>query len=110
MPVIQKTITIPANSSVDNALAGSAFEFLRRNSVVSMGITADAASVLATIQSGSDIVLEESSVVVETRFPIIPDEMYYNDVGAAGDRLVVKLRNTNPSDQVARVIAQVTPL
>lgn len=110
MPVIQKLLEVPANGTIDNALAGSAFEFLRRNSVVSIGITGEAAAIQATIQSGSDVVLEESGVVVETRYPIVPDEMYYNDVGAAGDRLVIRLRNTNPSDETARVICQITPI
>ena len=51
-----------------------------------------------------------SPVAVQTRYPIIPDEMYYNDVGAAGDRLVVKFRNTSGAAVNARVICQITPL
>lgn len=111
MPVIQKEISVPANGSVENVLSGSAFEFLRSNSVVSIGITSQAAGVVANIQSGADIVLEESPVQVKAdSFPIIPDEMYYNDVGVLGDRLVIRARNTTGSAVVARAIVQVTPL
>jgi len=110
MPVIQKLVSVPANGTIENALSGSAFEFLRRNSVVSIGLTGDSSAILGTLQSGSDIVLEESPVAVQTRFPVIPDEMYYNDVGAAGDRLVVKFRNTSGAAVNARCLVQVTPL
>lgn len=110
MPVIQKEVTVPANGTVDNVLSGSAFEFLRANSVVSVGVTAAATGCVVNIQSGADIVLEESAAYIKTQFPIIPDEMFYNDVGVAGDRLVVRIRNTTGAGIVARVIAQITPL
>lgn len=111
MPVIQKETSIPANGSVENVLSGSAFEFLRGNAVVSIGITADAAGLVANIQSGADIVLEESPLQVKANsFPIIPDEMYYNDVGVQGDRLVIRIRNTTGGAVDARTIVQVTPL
>lgn len=110
MAVIQKEITVAANGSVDNALSGSAFEFLRGNAIVSIGVTAAATGVVVNIQSGADIVLEESAAYIKTQFPIIPDEMYYTDVGVAGDRLVVRLRNTTAGAIVARVLVQVTLL
>lgn len=110
MPVIQKSVSIPANDSVENILSGSAFEFLRGNAVVSIGLTAAATGLVANIQSGADIVLEESPLAVSTDFPIIPDEMYYNDVGVLGDRLVIRVRNTTGGALVVRAIVQVTPL
>lgn len=108
MPVIQKEVTVPANGSIENALSGSAFEFLRQNAVVAIGVTSNAAGVVVNIQSGADVILEESNAFVKTNFPIIPDEMFYNDVGVQGDRLVVRLRNTTAANVVARVIAQIS--
>ena len=108
MPVIQKEVSIAANSANENILAGSAFEFLRRNSIVSIGLTGDATGLVANIQSGADIVLEESPLEVKTSFPVIPDEMYYNDVGVAGDRLVIRVRNTTGAPIDVRAIVQVT--
>lgn len=110
MPVIQKEISIAANAANENILQGSAFEFLRRNSVVSIGLTGAATGLVANIQSGADIVLEESPLAVSTDFPIIPDEMYYNDVGTAGDRLVIRVRNTTGGAVIVRAIVQVTSL
>lgn len=110
MPVIQKEISVPANSSIENALSGSAFEFLRQNAVVSMGVTAAATGIVVNIQSGADVILEETAAYIKTNFPTIPDEMYYNDVGVQGDRLVIRLRNTTGGAIVARVICQVSPI
>jgi len=110
MPVIQKEVSIAANSSNENILSGSAFEFLRSNAIVSIGLTGSATGLVANIQSGADIVLEESAVAIKTTYPIIPDEMYYNDVGVQGDRLVVRVRNTTGGALTARCIVQVTPL
>ena len=108
MPVIQKEVAIPANSANENILSGSAFEFLRGNSIVSIGALGSAAGLVANIQSGADIVLEESELAVGTRFPVIPDEMYYNDVGVGGDRLVIRVRNTTAGELTVRAIVQVT--
>ena len=110
MPVIQKEISVAAGATTENALSGSAFEFARQNSLVSMGVTASATGTFVTIQSGADIVLEESPPAVKSTFPVIPDEMYYNDVAASGDRLVIRLRNPTGGAITFRVIAQVTPL
>lgn len=110
MPVIQKEISVAAGETIENALQGSAFEFLRRNAIVSMGVTAAATGTFVTIQSGADIVLEESPTYVKTAFPVIPDEMAYNDVGVMGDRLVVRLRNPTGGAIIMRVLAQITDL
>ena len=110
MAVIQRRVTIPANDSVPNILSGSSFEFLRRNSIVSMGVTGAADGLVVNIQSGADIVVEESDVLIKDAYPTIPDDMYYNDVGVAGDRLVVRVRNTTPGDLEARAIVQITDI
>lgn len=110
MPVIQKEVSIPANAANENILAGSSFEFLRSNSVVSIGLTGAATGLVANIQSGADIVLEESPLLVKTTMPTIPDDMYYNDVGVQGDRLVIRVRNTTGGALIVRCVAQVVPL
>lgn len=110
MSVIQKEVSIPASTANENILSGSAFEFLRGNSVVSIGLTGSATGLVANIQSGADIILEESPLEIKTSFPVIPDEMYYNDVGIGGDRLVIRVRNTTVGALTVRAIVQVTQL
>lgn len=110
MPVMQREITVAANSTVENVFAGSAFEFLRGNSVVSIGAGAAVTGTVMNIQSGADIVLEEAATPILTRYPLIPDEMYYTDVGQMGDRVVLRVRNTTAAGIVFRAIAQITQL
>lgn len=110
MPVIMKQTSVPLNGTVDNILAGSAFEFARQNSLVSMGVTAAATGTFVTFNSGADVVAEEFEPPIATIYPKIPDEMYFSDVAAAGDRLVIRVRNTTGAAIIVRVIAQVTPL
>ena len=110
MPVIMKQVSVPLNGTVDNILAGSAFEFARTNALVSMGVSAAATGTFVTFNSGADVVAEEFEPAILTRYPIIPDEMYFSDVAAAGDRLVIRVRNTTGAAIIVRVVAQVTPL
>jgi hypothetical protein len=110
MPVIQRETVVAAGAVNDNLLAGSAFEFARTNSLVSMGVVASATGGFATINSGSDVVAEEFAPAVKTTYPIIPDEMYYSDVAAAGDRLVVRFRNPTAGALTVRVVCQLTAL
>lgn len=105
-----KETSVGAGAVNENILAGSAFEFARQNSLVSIGIAQSATGGFATIQAGPDIVAEEFSPPIATVYPVIPDNMYFSDVAAAGDRLVVRYRNPTGGALTVRVVCQVTPL
>lgn len=105
-----REVAVGAGAVNENILAGSAFEFARQNSLVSVGITQSATGGFATINAGADVVAEEFSPPIATIYPIIPDDMYFSDVAAAGDRLVVRYRNPTGGPLTVRVVCQVTPL
>lgn len=111
-PVMMKTSSVLTGISVPNMIAGSAFEIMRGNVYLSMGICADVASALFTIFSGSDLIAEESTAPVKAAnlYPIIPDEMFFNDVATLADRLTIALRNTNAGTAVYKAIVQITNL
>jgi len=108
MPVITNTQSVPAGASVANVFAGSAFEFARAPSLISIGVTASATGGFVTIQNGSDIVAEEFAPYVSATYPIIPDQMYFSDVANTGDRLVVKFRNPTGGALTINSIAQIS--
>lgn len=110
MPVIMREVSVAAGAVNENILSGSAFEFARSNSLVSIGVAQSATGGFATINSGADVVAEEFSPPIKTVYPIIPDDMYFSDVAAAGDRLVVRYRNPTAGALTVRIVAQVTPL
>lgn len=104
MPAIQIEVSVAANSVNSNLVSGSAFEFARSRQVVSIGVTAAATGTFTNITSGSDVILEESPTYIKTQFPIVPDEMFYNDVMEAGDRLRIAVRNSTGAPLVTRAI------
>lgn len=110
MPVIMREVTVVAGTTDPNLLTGSTFEFMRGNVYLSIGVTAAATGSFVTIISGSDIVLEESAPNVLTRYPIIPDEMYFNDVATLADRLVISVRNPTGGNIIHRAVVQITQL
>jgi len=110
MPAIQVEVTVPLNGSVANIFVGSAFEYSRGRQLLSLGVTAAATGTFTTIQSGADIVLEESPTYIATQFPIVPDQMFYNDVMEPMDRLRVNMRNSTGANIIGRGLALLTPL
>ena len=108
--VIQRTTSVAAGATTENAISGSIFEFARVNQFASMGILEDTDGGFVTINAGPTTVLEESEPAVGADYPIIPDEMYYNAVLAAGDRLVIRLRNPTAGAVEFRTVVQLTDL
>jgi hypothetical protein len=109
MSVIQREVSIAANAVNENVIAGSAFEILRGNSIVSIGLTAQAAGLVGNIQIGSTVLVEESPLEIKANeFASIPDEMYYNGAGVGNDRVVIRVRNTTGGAVAVRVLVQIT--
>lgn len=106
MPMIMIEQSVAAGAVNNNLVSGSAFEFAQRRQVVSIGIAQAATGGFATLQAGADIIAEEFSPPILTRYPIIPDEMYFSDVMEQGDRLVVRYRNPTGGALVVRVVVQ----
>lgn len=110
MPVIMKETSVAAGATLDNLVAGSAFEFARTRQIVSIGVAASATGGFITITSGADIVLERTATPIKTVYPIIPDDMYFTDVMEAGDRLVITCSNPTGGALTFRGVVQVTPV
>lgn len=108
MPMIMVEQVVTAGAVNTNLYSGSAFEFARQRGVVSIGIAQSATGMFCTLQAGADIICEEFSLPILTRFPIIPDEMYFTDVVEAGDRLVARVRNPTAGDLTARSVVQMS--
>lgn len=110
MPVIQRAESVAAGATVQNTIAGSAYEFARSRQVVSVGITQSATGMFVALQSGSDIVAEEFEPFILSTPPIIPDHMYYNDVMEIGDRLVIRVRNPTAGALTVRTLVQISQI
>jgi hypothetical protein len=110
VPIIKKEVSVAANATIDNLFSGSIYEFLPWNAAINLGITGSATGLVATVNTGSDTIQEESPVNILTTMPKIPDDMDIQDVAAAGERFVVKIRNTTGGALTVRALAQITPV
>lgn len=108
MSMILVEQSVAAGAVNTNLVAGSAFEIARQRSIVSMGWMQSATGGFMTLQGGADTIAEEFSVPIATRYPIIPDEMYFTDVLEALDRLVARYRNPTGGALVARGVVQLS--
>lgn len=111
MPVIMREVALLTATQNPNLLTGSTFELQRGNVYLSIGVTCSATGGLVTILSGSDLILEESPAFVRAAdWPIIPDEMFFNDVATIADRLVIAARNPTGGTLTFRPLVQITNL
>jgi hypothetical protein len=108
MPVIFAQASVAAGATNSNLFAGSAFEFARAPQLVSIGVTQSATGGFARIQNGSDIVAEEFQPYISATPPVIPDQMYFSDYSAVGDRLVVAYRNPSGGALTCIAVAQIS--
>lgn len=106
MSVLQRETSIAANTTVENIFSGSAFEFARANSVLQMAVCGSATGLVATIQVGSRVVLEESPLSIKSTMPIIPDDFYYTEGVLQNERIICRVRNTTAGALTCRAIAQ----
>lgn len=110
MPTIKNRTVLAANSTA-NILSGSQYEYLPFPCRVDIGIVTDATGVLATVQSGSDILMEEGPVQIRTinTDPIYPDDYALSDEAAPGDRLSLKVRDTSGAQRIVMSVVRITP-
>jgi hypothetical protein len=108
---IQGVNSIAAGASNNNVLSGSVFEFIKVPSMVRFYAVGDAAGELrVTIQSGTDVLLEESPISRQARFPVVPDDLTAEDAAMPGDRLKLAVRNTGAGANNLFWAVDVTPL
>jgi len=110
MSVMQKETSVAANATNENIFSGSAFEFARQNSLLNMAIVGSATGLVATIQVGSRVVLEESPLTILGTMPKLQDDFYYSEGVLANERIICRVRNTTAGALTARTIAQLQPV
>lgn len=106
--VIQKETSVGAGVTNENLLSGSAFEYARFPSLVSIGCVASATGAFITIMMGPTVLLEESPPTVKTAMPTVPDDFLYSGFAAPGDRLVIRGRNPTGGAITFRTVVQLT--
>lgn len=122
MGVIVRSADVAAGAVNANIWAGSVFEYARSNGLLSIGLiqpeaaaAGPMAGLLATINVGADVVAEEFPVptidpaIQGRNGPIIPDDFWFQDAAAQGDRIVTAIRNPTGGPLAFSGVAIFTP-
>lgn len=112
------SLTTGTSLNPNNIWSGSAFEYLRGPSLVSLGIVTPAAAggLLSAFYCGSALIAEEYVVPTDNRGaaagagPLGSDDFYLQAAGMAGDRLVSTLRNPTGGTLTYSAVALITPV
>lgn len=109
--------TVLAANGQANVLAGTQYEFLPpglypRGALVEFGTLTDATGVLRTVQTGADVVEEESPMNIGTLNiqPTYPDHFTLNDLVGPGEKINVKVRDTSGVQRVIQTVVRFTAL
>lgn len=111
------SLTTTASLNPNNVWAGSAFEYLRGPSFLSIGIMTPgtAGGLLAAQYVGSALIAEEFEVpfsaptVWGANQPLMSDQMFIQAAGVGGDRLVTTLRNPTGGTLAYTALAIIQP-
>lgn len=116
MSQISVRTVLAANAQL-NVLQGTQYEFLPpgmfpRGALCEFATVTDATGVLRTVQTGSDVVEEESPMNISTinQQPVYPDHFTLNDLVGPGERINVKARDTSGAQRIVMTIVRFTPL
>lgn len=110
MPSMTDRQSVAANATVQNVLAGKLFEFASRPSIAKLYATAAAVGLNVSFLIGTRAIIDDQEVNAQNRMPIIPDDFAASGGALAGERLVVRLRNTTGAAIVAFTRVDLDPV
>lgn len=115
MPTMTDRRSVAPNTTVANILSGKTNEFLSEDSVVRVGSVAATGGngVFLSLLIGDVVVVNDQEIgvtAVADNFPRDPEDIIIDDVGAAGDRLVLSLRNSTAGAIVVHTVVKTTPV
>lgn len=111
MPTIRATTTNLAANGTAFPLQGNQYEYLPFNAQLEFAVVANAAGILATVYSGSDVLQQAGAATVKSTSPVYPDDFLLTDVAMAGERISVELRETaGVATTDIETVVRITPL
>lgn len=115
MPTIRDERVVAAGEAIPNILAGSQFEFMRVPSHIAVYAVRDGAappgSLFLDASFGNVIETDSTAIPTKTGGPNVNEDQLISAVASAGDRLVLRLRNTDGAlAHDARTLVKITPL
>lgn len=109
--IVTQTVAVAAGGS-SSLLSGNMLEQLPYDAQIDVAIVAEAAGLLASVQSGTDVLMDDGPpiIVAANGMPRFPDDFYLTDVASAGEKIVIKVRNPTAGAINSRAVVRITPL
>lgn len=110
MPRMQEgNLSVAANSTSTNRVAGLTHEFLDRPAQVILAAAAAAVGLNVSMLIAGVALVDDQSVSQANRFPVIPDEIVASET-VGGGRIILRFRNTTGGAIIANWLIDVTYL
>lgn len=91
---IQRSDSIGATSVNDNVIAGNQFEFAPARSIVEFGLVASATGLEVDVLVGARSVVTRMLPSTANHFAVYPDDFTLRGGAQAGERVIIRARNT----------------
>jgi len=102
--------SVAANATTGNIMAGKVFEFVPAPSIIKVYINAAAVGMNADVLVGNESYLNDEEVSNANRFPIRNEDLLVELGALAGERIVIRLRNTTGAAIITNTLVEVQPL
>jgi hypothetical protein len=112
MPVMtDQNRSVAANTTVDNVLSGKLEEFLRAPSTITLHAIAQAVGVRVSLIVGGEAALDDQEINARAGATntIVPDDYVVATAGYAGDRLILRIRNTTGAAIIVNTRLETNP-
>ncbi len=115
MPTIRNVTLLAAGGTNPNVLQGSQFEFLGTPSRVQVYAIDDSGGLGGVgeveVFFGQELQFAQSPPNIRAAGPTVPDDLLVDDIGAAGDRLVVRVTETGGAlGATVNTLVKITPI
>lgn len=113
MPTISGSISVAANATSANVLAGSTFEFISQPSIVKVALTqagAAASDITTVFQIGGESLVQGGNVSNRSAFPTFRDDLFVEAGGQPGERLFLTFANTTVGALVVQFLLDIMPI
>lgn len=106
---IQTSTSIAANAVNDNVIVGNQFEFAPARSIVEFGLVAAAAGLEVDVLIGSRSIVTRMIPSTANRTPVYPDDYTLRAGIMAGERIIIRVRNTTAGAIVINTAVKYNP-
>ena len=113
MSTISLRTSVAANAASGNVLAGSPFEFVAANSIVTLSLVRAGGTpgdINADFQVGGESITSQANISTRNGFPTFRDDVLAQAGAEAGERLFLNLNNTTAGALNVDVLVDVRPI